>query len=165
MKDNLSILSASLIDIIGGNLPVRISSRPESIPVDLRKAWRIAVIILILSYCRSKRARREKLLLLNHALQNPSTHKDLIEIFEGSKSPFFLQIRVDPAFARALDFAIGLGLLQQTNPSSVTLSNSGNAMADAINSDSSIFFAEKQFLAQVAKFATEARVQSILEWR
>jgi hypothetical protein len=155
----------SIGQLLAGKLDVRVSPRPDPIPVDLRRSWRIATLVLILAASRSKRAGREKLLLLNYSLRNPDTQEALIAVLTGTQSPFFLEVRVDPALARALDFAIGLGLVRKAGAATVELTETGISLAEALNGDESILSTEKGFLARVRNLATEAKVREVLQWR
>jgi hypothetical protein len=143
----------------------QVSRRPEPIPIDARRSWRVATIVLALASSRGNRAGREKLLLLNYALRNPETQDSLADVLSGVQSPFFLEVRVDPGHARALDFAIGLGLVRRAGTSSVELTPTGIDLAAALNSDDSIAPAHKRFLARIRRLATEGRIREILKWR
>jgi hypothetical protein len=87
-------------------------SRPGSVPGDLRISWRLAVVLLILKYSRSKRASLPKLHLLNDAIRSKSAMEKLAEIVTGNRSVQDWRIRVEPALGRALDFARGEGLVE-----------------------------------------------------
>lgn len=150
--------------LIGDAQMVRVTGRPEPVPMELRRAWRVAALVLLLAGSRSKRASREKVLLLSYALTNPATQDGLIDVLSGKVSPFFLQVRVDPALGRAVDFAIGLGLMERAGKS-LQLTESGIRLADAVSSDESVLIQEKAFLQRVRRLATEGRVREVLRWR
>ena len=143
----------------------RVSRRPDPIPVDLRRSWRVATIVLTLAASRSSRAGRAKLVLWSYILRNPDTQDAFVDVLTGVQSPFFLEVRVDPALGRALDFAIGLGLVRRTNAAAVELTRTGAELAEALNADESLLASEKRFLSRTRRLATEAKVKEMLRWR
>ncbi len=154
----------SLRAILGsGNF--RVTRRPDPLPVDLRMSWRVGIILLSLAASRANRASREKLLLLNYAMRNPDSQDSFVDVLSGRQSPFFLQVRVDPGLGRALDFAVGLGLVKWVGGKRVQLTETGLRFADALDGDEAIMAAEKRLLARTRKLATESRVREILRWR
>jgi hypothetical protein len=59
-------MQASLRDLLLDG-PFELSARPEPIPGDLRLAWGIALVILILGRSRAKRASLQKLHFMAHS--------------------------------------------------------------------------------------------------
>lgn len=151
--------------LFSGDVEFRVSLRPHPLPIDLRRSWRIVTIVLTLAASRSNRAGREKLLLLNYALRNPEMQDGFLSVLSGESSPFFLEVRVDPALGRALDYALGLGLIRRAGAASVELSETGINLAKELNSDKSLLSRDKRFLERARKLATEAKVREILRWR
>jgi hypothetical protein len=159
--DNKSVARA----LFSGAGEVKVSGRPEPVPVDLRRSWRIAIVVLALASSRASRASREKLLLLNYALRNPSTQDTFLDVLNGAQSPLFLEVRVDPPLARAVDFAVGLGLVTWDGASGLALTHAGEELAGGLNADDTILSTEKQFLARTRHLATETRLREVLRWR
>lgn len=139
--------------------------RPEPLPADFRRSWRVAVLLLALRGSWGNRASREKLLVLNYALRNPSVQETLVEVLKGEQSPFFLQLRVDPALGRALDFAEGVGLIEMLRRGRVKLTPTGEELADQILSTEGVLEEEMAFLEAVRRLASERRINEVLNWR
>lgn len=149
--------------LVQGNY--RVTGRPEPMPADLRRSWRVGLVLLILLACRSGRATRGKLLLTNYAISKPNAQAPLLEVLRGDRSPFFLGLRVDPALGRALDFATGLGFLRPAGANRVELTEHGKRLAQQIEEDTTLYVREKEFLDAVRGLATEKRVNEVLWWR
>jgi len=80
--------------------------RPTPIPGDLRIAWRVALILLMLGSSRSNRASLAKLHILNDAVRF-NQHSHLKATLVGARLDLPWDFRVEPAFARAIDFVVG----------------------------------------------------------
>ena len=78
-------------------------ARPKSVPGDLRISWRLAMTLLVLQYCRRKRASFTKLHLLNGALRSGLSRKRLLGFLSGNIDVSTCTIRIEPAFSRNLD--------------------------------------------------------------
>ena len=74
-----------------------------------------------------------------------------------------ISVRVEPWLNHAVNFAHGLGLVDVTKGKSVTLTERGREVANAINANKDIFVEERTFLAEVTKKLTEAQLTKI--WR
>ena len=143
----------------------RVSERPEAIPVDLRRSWRLGVLLLILKNSRANRASHEKLLLLNYGIRNSNLQSSVLQVLKGDLTPFFLQLRVDPALARAVDFGVGVGLFRRLSRGRVELTEAGDELADRLAGASDLLREEKLFLEAVSSIATEKRIREVLSWR
>jgi len=140
----------------------RVSQRPEPVPVDLRRSWRLATLVLILESSRSNRASHKKLVLLNYALRSHEARNNIEGVLRGEISPFFLEVRVDPSLGRALDYGTGLGLMKRLPHARIELTGEGVSIAKSIWKDEAMLTAEKQFVKRFHKLATEGRVDQIL---
>ena len=82
--------------------------RPTPVPGDMRIAWRVSLILLMLSASRSSKASLAKLHILNDAIRSNQVARLKDATAAGAKIlPW--NLRVEPAFARAIDLTSGNG--------------------------------------------------------
>ncbi len=70
-------------------------------------------------------------------------------------------MRFDPACNRAIDFAIGEGLLKRVDGSRIELTESGKALAEEISNDSEVYVTEKKLAGAIKQKASETLVDNI----
>lgn len=139
--------------------------RPKSVPGDLRISWRLSMTLLVLHYCRARRASFVKLHILNGALRSASARRRLVEYLDGEVTVESCTIRVEPAFSRNVDLLIGKGLGEWVIASGrlgVQLVPKAVAMANVINAQEDLFTDEREFLRTVGRRVTEQIVQNIV---
>lgn len=140
--------------------------RPVAVPGDLRPTWRIGLLVLLLSQCcRQQRSSLTRLHVLNWAVRSETNHEDLTALIEGRLPPDALIVRFDPAFNRAIDFAIGEGLVKRVDGSRIELTATGKDFAEEINKDSAVYVAEKKLAGAIRQRASEALVDNIFGTR
>lgn len=136
--------------------------RPVALPGDLRPTWRIGLLVLLLSQCcRNQRSSLTRMHVLNWAARSEVHHADLIALIAGRLSPDQLIVRFDPACNRAIDFAIGEGLLKRVDGSRIELTESGKALAEEISKDSEVYVTEKKLASAIKHNASETLVDTI----
>ena len=136
--------------------------RPVAVPGDLRPTWRIGLLVLLLKRCcRQSRSSLTRLHVLNWAVRTENNHQALIELVANARSPDSLIVRFDPAFNRAMDFALGEGLVRRVDGSRIELTSSGDAMADEIAKNEGLYSGEKTFVDEIRQRVTETVVDSI----
>lgn len=136
--------------------------RPVALPGDLRPTWRIGLLVLLLSQCcRQQRSSLTRIHVLNWAARSEANHVDLTELIAGRLSPDQLIVRFDPACNRAIDFAIGEGLLKRVDGSRIELTESGKALAEEISKDSEVYVTEKKLAGAIKQKASETLVDNI----
>ncbi|MCA0939334.1 hypothetical protein LCM28_05545 [Salipiger pacificus] len=139
--------------------------RPKAISGDMRITWRVSVVLLMLNYSRSKRASLAKLHILNDALRSERSRGHLEVVLAGNAPLFSWAIRVEPAFARALDFLVAEGLAEwvvASERTSAQLTKKGKTAAEKILSEEDLFSSERSFLKKSAMPLTENLVNGIL---
>jgi hypothetical protein len=141
------------------------ASRPIPVPGDLRINWRLAVILMMLDSSRSKKASLAKLHLLNDAVRSPQSRTKLAEILSGARNLLSWRMRVEPAFGRAINFAVGENFAEWTRAaqrSGLQLTKQGIAAATSVAKMEGILVEEKTFFGDTAKQITEEFVTRIL---
>lgn len=136
--------------------------RPVALPGDLRPTWRIGLLSLLLRHCcRQQRSSLTRLHVLNWAVRSEANHEDLTALIEGKLSPDQLIVRFDPAFNRAIDFAIGEGLVKRVDGSRIELTEQGKTFAEVISKDSEVYITEKEMIGAIKQKVSETLVDNI----
>ncbi len=140
--------------------------RPFAIPGDLRPAWRIGLIVLLLkNCCRGGKSSLGRLHVLSWGIRSRQSRRDLEAATDGELPLASLIVRFDPFLDRAVDFAIGENLLTHIGGRAVELTASGRRLATEVESNNSLFEAEKSFIASIRRDVTEQLVDQMFRWR
>lgn len=136
--------------------------RPVALPADLRPTWRIGLLVLLLCLCcRQQRSSLTRLHVLNWAVRSEANHEDLTALIEGRLSPDQLIVRFEPAFNRAIDFAIGEGLVKRVDGSRIELTESGKAFAEEISKSAEVYVTEKKLAGAIKQKVSETLVDNM----
>lgn len=140
--------------------------RPISIPGDLRPAWRIGLIVLLLSKCcRGGRTSLARLHVLSWASRTEPARASLRAALGGTESPDSLVVRFEPALNRAVDFARGEGLVRRVDGNKIELTDAGKALGRELDNDKEAFVAEKAFAAELGFKVTEKIIDHMFSAR
>ncbi len=137
--------------------------RPDPLPGDLRMSWGIAVLILALLYSRGKKSNFQKLQFLSHSVRLPEGRDEVRGLLSGIYRPTDVSVRVEPSLNRAVAFAHALRLVNVDKGTTVSLTESGKKMAEAILKAGNVLQEEAQFLRDVAPRMTDALMRRL--WR
>jgi hypothetical protein len=143
-------------------------SRPLSVPGDLRIQWRVSLIVLMLGHSRAKRASLPKLHILNSAVRSKHAAQHLDHIINMELGMLPWTFRIEPAFARAIDFVVGDKLADWIitgGHSGLALTQTGIKTFKSLNSATDILVEEKALLEKYAKTMTEASVNAVIGMR
>lgn len=133
------------------NEKIIFTSRPESIPGDMRPSWRIGLILLILSITsRGGKSSILRISVFNWALRNKVNQQNLLNLLNNITSPDLIYFRNDPTLLRAIDFGIGFGYIDSLGDR-VRLSIKGNKLVQQIMINKDIYIEEKKFLSEIGK--------------
>ena len=77
--------------------------------------------------------------------------------------PDTVLVRIEPALNRAVDFAIGEGLIRRQSSDRVELTADGKDFADTILKDTIVLGYEKQFIERIGFKVTEDFVKRMFE--
>jgi hypothetical protein len=140
--------------------------RPLAIPGDLRPAWRIGLVVLLLkNCCRGGKSSLGRLHVLSWGFRTRQSQHDLKAAAEGAIPLGSLIVRFDPFLDRAVDFAVGENLLTHIGGRAVELTASGRQLATEVESNDSLFEAEKSFILLIRRNVTEQIVDQMFRWR
>jgi hypothetical protein len=151
-----------LIDDI--DVPFRFTERPTPLAGDLRPAWRVGLILLMLLNSRGQRATLQKLHLLNSACRSEETRRCFLRYAQGDGRKDDIIPRVEPSLIRAINLARGEGLIEVEKGKNLKLTPRGVNTAKQLGDAQDCMVVEKEFLRAVGKFTTESNVESLFTW-
>lgn len=138
--------------------------RPTPVPGDLRIAWRVALILVMLGCSRSNRASLAKLHILNDVVR--SGNQDRLKLaLAGDQKQLPWSFRIEPAFARAIDFVVGERLAtwtKATGRSALQLTKNGTESTNVLLTFDGALVVERAIVSELAKAITEATVGNLL---
>lgn len=156
----------AVIDIPELRVPFVFRRRPVPIPGDLRPAWRIALIVLLMrKCCRQNRTSRTRLHVLSWGFLSPDGREQLQAAVERRLRPDALIVRFEPFLEQAIAFAVGEELLRVLSDGRVELTESGVAFANELDSDESVLVQEKELMEILRSRLTEQLVNDMFGWR
>jgi hypothetical protein len=144
------------------------TSRPVPVPGDLRITWRVSLIVMMLGTSRSNKASLAKLYVLNYATRSSAARAQLERIIAGTEPELNWHMRVEPAFARGVNFVIGEGFaqwIQTAQRAGLQLTARGIQAFSLIADDKDVLVEEKTFLKDTGRRITEAFVSRLLLMR
>jgi len=138
------------------------NDRPTPVPADLRAEWRVPLLLLIVKSCWGNRAPLHQVQALAWAAIFEENRKDFMRAFRGESDPVALLIRYDPAVIRAINLAVGLGLLAWLSTNRITLTEEGQATLDRVLAKEGVFTDERTFLASFGGRIPMNRINQML---
>lgn len=152
----------SKVDLSEFDVRFSFKRRPISLPGDLRPTWRIGLLAILLTRCcRQQRSSLTRLHVLSWAIRSKENYEDMLALISGDLSPDYLIVRFDPAVNRAIDFAIGEGLMARVDGSRIELTALGKKFSNEIFGDVNVYATEKSLAASLKQRVSEALVDSI----
>ncbi len=141
------------------------NKRPDSIPYKYRISYRVAVIVLIIKICSSRKGcPLVKLHIINDALEKQELISDIKRCLKHNSNE--LAIRFDSSLNRALEYAIADGLIIQQGNKTYKLSETGRDFAKSLINDAELLRNEKEQLEKINSDLDEKTLNSILDrWR
>lgn len=146
------------------DIPFTFRQRPTPLVGDLRPAWRMGLILLMLLHSRGKKATLQKLHVLNSACRSMGTRRAFLSYVQGEARKDEIIPRVEPSLNRALNLSRGEGLVEIERGKNIKLTPAGLKLAKQLDETSDCLEAEKAFLKAVESFATEGRVEDLFTW-
>jgi hypothetical protein len=139
--------------------------RPTSVPPDIRPEWRIPLLLMMVRRCRGQVASREQLHVLNSAVLSAGSRRALLAALNGRVATRSPALQFEPAFDRAIDRAVGLGLVATTRQGRLSLTELGASVADSVESDERLFTAERELLATLPTSLSQKAIRDALAER
>ncbi|MCY8918567.1 hypothetical protein MOE20_19500 [Bacillus atrophaeus] len=140
---------------------VRFKRRRVPISPELRPAYRISRIILILNYsCHNKKSSLLKLQLFNWGLQNENRYEVLLKLREKNKFPI---IRFDPFLNKALCYGVAANLFDYNrNTGKFSLTTFGEEMAEKVIQED-VLNNEKEILKKINKKLSDDYIKKLFQ--
>lgn len=135
--------------------------RPMPVPPDLRPAWKLLTLCLILARCcRGQKAHLNKLFLLSWCLKSEEARSSLLSFLDGKRQPESVIIHIDPSVNRALDFGIADGIFSLVS-GKIALTDKGKLAARELEKMTEVLDTEKRFLSAVGNRLTDDTVKQL----
>lgn len=130
--------------------------RPAPVSPRLRPAHRVALLLEMLDKCHGAKATLLQLHAIDTALADPDARRR----FAGNETheAVLSAVRVDPALNRAVDRAIGDGLLAMSTNATVSLTAAGRNALKAVRG-ADILHHERAALAEIPGKVTQGRAK------
>lgn len=136
--------------------------RPVALVPDLRASWRIAILLLILARASwANKSSLKRLHLLSWAIRSNENWSVLGRAMSGKLGPAEILVRFEPALNRAIDFAIGLGLIERVGGDRIRITPQGNGVVEVIRKEEA-FLEEREKLDELGKSLTEGLATVLL---
>lgn len=132
---------------------------------DLRISWRLALLLMILSSSRGKKASIAKLHVLNDAFRSELSRLKLLDMLSETRPMLDWRLRVEPALSRAVDFLVGEGFASwQTSGGKiyVKLSAEGENAEKALSQGERFSDLDPENIEYLAKNASEAFISALI---
>jgi hypothetical protein len=136
--------------------------QPVAIPGDLRPGWRIGLLVLLIhTCCRSARTSLTRLHVLSWGIRTEDSRRTIQAAIEGGLSPDSLVVRFEPFLNRAVDFAIGEGIIRRSGGNRIELTAKGKTLALELTQAETAYLVEKRFMNTIRQHVTETLVDGI----
>jgi hypothetical protein len=142
-------------------VPFKFTRRPSPLPGDLRPLWRISVVLLLLKHCcRQARSSLRRLHVLNWAIRSKENQHLFLQVVERDRETTDFIVRFEPAFNRAISFAIGEHLISSKGDS-VQITEKGSAYVAELEQQSTLLQEERNFVKTLGMRVTEAFIKQL----
>lgn len=152
-------------DSLAGGIdkPFRFKRRPMPIAAELRPDWKMATLLLILHLSSiGGKSSLKRLHILNWAVRS-AKHRDEFNQVRDHLSPLFgFRFRFEPALARAIDLAVGDGLVEWVGGDRLKITTKGKRWIEQIEQDESLLQDERAFLKRMGKTVTETMASEMI---
>lgn len=138
--------------------------RASAIEPEYRNAWRVTAVLLALAHGRGGSLTVAHVNVLWWAMKSEGSRKVFLAWSQGMKDPSTFIVRFDPIVSRALDLAVGQGLVEEERTGKFKLTSSGRDLVDLIDQDETVLVSEKRFFASLPKTLSQTWLRKLLEW-
>ncbi len=144
-------------------LPFRFHRRPMPIAAELRPDWKIATLLLILDLSsRGGKSSLKRLHILNWAIRSPQFRAEFEDARANPMPLFGFNVRFEPAFSRAIDFAVGERLVEWVGGNRLGITPKGRRWIKEIERNEELMDSERKFLIGIGKSVTEPVAERLL---
>lgn len=122
---------------------------PRSLPATLRTQWRVPLVPFLVAACRSQKAKREQLIVLNWVARSPATAAAIGEVLDGTRRTEDAPVRYEPALVRAVNIARALDLVGGDGET-LTVTEQGHHLRDIVI-EAGLYERERTWLASLSR--------------
>jgi hypothetical protein len=140
------------------------SATPYPVPADLRPLWRMALVVLMLDKCWGRRSSVGQLHVFNWGIRTKGSQDAFLRMLGGEIGPDKPIVRFEPSLNRAIDFALGEGLVKKRTHDVIELTEKGVVMARQVQQAPELLGAEKEFLSKIEGKLTQQQINALLRW-
>jgi hypothetical protein len=142
------------------NAEASFTPRMETVPGDLRREWRLAALLVLLWRCNRRSATMQQIQVFGRAMLDSAARQAIAGT--SNRDPFALEpvIRNDPAWMRAVELSIGLGLVNWADNGRAMLTDAGTGLATTIAGATGLMVPERAALDGLS--LTQAAVDRLL---
>lgn len=126
-----------------------------------RPVWRVPVTALLVQACRSQKARREQLIVLNWAVRSERCADALAAYLDGQAAGRDVGVRYEPALVRAVNIAAGTGVLD-VDGKWLRLSDAGVALVAEVAARG-LYEHERHMLSRLPKSLSLSAAERLLQ--
>ncbi|MCB0905914.1 MAG: hypothetical protein KDB63_02215 [Nocardioidaceae bacterium] len=148
-----------------GEARVAFAERAEPVPGDLRLAWRLVVLCLILDRSHGGKASMQAAHVLWWAIRSPRSRRLFLRWHKQEQDPDELLVRFDPSLTATMDLAIGAGLIAVDSNVNLVLLPAGKQLAVDAWAARGVLDVEKSFLDALPRRITQKSIRELLEWK
>ncbi len=154
-------------------LDAKVTFRVRPLPVScmLRPTYRISLLVLLFDQCTRQQATMLQIQVLNWAIRNPTNRQRFLQFMAEDLRPDDVLVRFDPTLSRAIDFAMGEGVVEVPTGNddsdnvphrvSMHLGENGKSLLTSIKQMSDVFVIEKNFLASIGRKVSRKAVEAL----
>lgn len=146
-------------------LSLSFARRAEPIPGDLRLAWRLVILCMIVDRGRGGKASMQAAHVLWWAVRSPRTRSLFLRWMDGQQSPDEMLVRFDPTLTETMDLAVGAGLVEVDHNANLILLPRGKELAADAWEAAGVLQTEKEFFAALPKKISQKAIRDLLEWK
>lgn len=143
----------------------RVRRRASPLAGDLRIAWGVAIVLLVVASSRGNRCSFQKLHFLAHAVRTPEARQHALSLLSISSNNLLPMFRVEPWINRAVNFASALGMVSIDGGKSLRLLDGGEGAVSRLSASENILADERAFLRAVRPYATEKNIEEAMRPR
>jgi len=144
---NLGLSRGRLAEVF--DTQFQFTDRPAPVPADIRADWRVPLLMLIVNSCRNKRASLQQVQAIAWPAIFEECREGFVKALKGNSNPGDLFVRYDPAVTRAVNLAVGLGLLSWQNRIRLAITDRGRTMLEGILERDNVLMEERMFLSEL----------------
>lgn len=138
-------------------------AKPDAVPYNYRISYKVSLICIMIKLCCGRRGcSLLKMHIILNGISNDKMYKKIIHFIKSKYNRDFI-VRFDPSINRALEYALGDGLIAQQINGSYKLLEKGRMLVEHILQKDDLLINEKKMLKEISVDLTEELIKEISE--